>query len=169
MHATSPERGLEAAVRHAEALCAREGIVLTRLRRQILAILGNAGRPMGAYAIMDELARARGKGVGPPTVYRTLEFFVAIGCVVKIESRNSFTLCDAPGHSHHGMMLICTRCGKADEVDSPGLDNLLVETVSSAGFHLERQVVEIEGVCKQCWAAADAGRHLQTGTGGQIG
>lgn len=154
MAGVTAEPALDAAMHRAEALCGREGVTLTRLRRQVLEILARAGRPLGAYAIMDELARARGKAVGPPTVYRTLELFVGIGCVVRIESRNSFVLCDAPGHDHHGMMLICKRCGRADEIESAELDHLLQETVSSSGFHLERQVVEVEGLCGGCWSDA---------------
>jgi Fur family transcriptional regulator, zinc uptake regulator len=67
--------------------------------------------------------------------------------VVKIESRNTFALCGTPGHQHHGMMLICKHCGRADEVDSATLDCVIRETASCTGFHLERQVV---GICHDC-------------------
>lgn len=143
---------LEDAISGAERLCLEHDVRLTGLRRDILNILAQADGPIGAYSILDQLARARGKAVGPPTVYRTLEMLVSIGCVVKIESRNAFTLCGTPGHDHHGMMLICKRCGKADEVGSDELDRLLHATIASSGFHPERQILEVEGICGRCWA-----------------
>jgi Fur family zinc uptake transcriptional regulator len=137
-------------LKSAERHCIERGIVVTALRRQILQILAAADGPVGAYAILDELARSRRRPIGPPTVYRTLDLLAGIGCVVKIESHNTFALCGAPGHQHHGMMLICTHCGRADEVDSGALDRIIRETAGRTGFHLERQVVELEGICQAC-------------------
>ncbi len=133
-----------------EDICAERGVQVTPLRRAILRILAGSDGPIGAYAIMDELARVQSRSVAPPTVYRTLEFLVENGFVIKIESRNAFAPCDAPGHDHHGIMLICNRCGKSDEIESTKLDALLQETASSSGFRMQRQVVEIEGLCESC-------------------
>ena len=40
-----------------EQACARKGLHLTPLRRQILAILASAPTPLGAYAIIEQLSR----------------------------------------------------------------------------------------------------------------
>src|ERR1700730_1214168 len=76
-----------------EQSCASKGLHLTPLRRQILAIVAEAPAPLGAYAIIEELSRAQHKAVAPPTVYRTLEFFLANGFLHKIESRNAYAPC----------------------------------------------------------------------------
>jgi Fur family zinc uptake transcriptional regulator len=144
----------QVSLRRIEAICSERGVQITPLRRRILQILARAQAPIGAYAILDELARAEQRAVGPPTVYRTLEFLVEQGFVVKVESRNAFALCDAPGHVHHGALLICSICGKSAEIESADLDSLLRETAAAAGFRLERQVVEVEGVCERCLGRA---------------
>ena len=133
-----------------EQSCANKGLQLTPLRRQILAIVAQAPAPLGAYAIIEELSREQRKAVAPPTVYRTLEFFLAHGFLHKIESRNAYAPCAHLGHDHHGILLICARCGRTDELESAGFDALLQATAAQAGFVTQRQVVEIEGLCESC-------------------
>jgi len=137
-----------------EAMCAQKGLQLTPLRREIADLLAKAGKPVGAYEMMDQLGKAKGRGVAPPTVYRTLDFLVENGFVVKIESRQTYMICDDPGHDHHGILLICSECGQSAEVDDPAVDKVLVAAAQAAGFHLQRQMVEVEGLCKPCREAA---------------
>jgi Fur family zinc uptake transcriptional regulator len=133
-----------------EQSCAKKGLLLTPLRRQILAILAQAPAPLGAYAIIEELSREQHKAVAPPTVYRTLEFFLEHGFLHRIESRNAYAPCEHLGHDHHGILLICGRCGRTDEIENPRFDKLLQETAAKAGFVAQRQVVEVEGLCQSC-------------------
>ncbi len=133
-----------------EQSCLQKGLLLTPLRRQILAILAEAPAPLGAYAIIDELSREQHKAVAPPTVYRTLEFFLDNGFLHKIESRNAYAPCEHLGHDHHGILLICERCGRTDEIESQRIDKLLRDTAAEAGFAARRQVVEVEGLCESC-------------------
>jgi Fur family zinc uptake transcriptional regulator len=141
-------------LRRVDTICRERGVQITPLRRQILEILAKSEAPIGAYAVLDELSRVQNRPVAPPTVYRTLEFLVENGFIIKVASRNAFALCDTPGHDHHGILLICQRCGKSDEVESARLDALLLETAAAAGFRLQHQVVEIEGLCERCAEAA---------------
>ena len=133
-----------------ERSCVEKGLQLTPLRRQILGIVAQAEAPLGAYAIIEELSKAQHKPVAPPTVYRTLEFFLAHGFLHKIESRNAYAPCAHLGHDHHGILLICGRCGRTDEIENAGFDALLQATAAQAGFVTQRQVVEIEGLCQTC-------------------
>jgi Fur family transcriptional regulator, zinc uptake regulator len=133
-----------------EQSCASKGLHLTPLRRQILSIVAQAPAPLGAYAIIEELSREQKKSVAPPTVYRTLEFFLANGFLHKIESRNAYAPCAHLGHDHHGILLICGRCGRTDEIENVNFDRLLQATAAEAGFVTQRQVVEIEGLCETC-------------------
>ena len=133
-----------------EGTCASKGLHLTPLRRQILTIVAKASAPLGAYALIEELSREQHKAVAPPTVYRTLEFFLANGLLHKIESRNAYAPCAHLGHDHHGILLICGRCGRTDEIENAGFDQLLQATAAKAGFVTQRRVVEIEGLCEAC-------------------
>ena len=150
MHVESDEDHASDWAAKVEQSCATRGLQLTPLRRQVLGIVAQAQAPLGAYAIIEALARAQHKPVAPPTVYRTLEFFLAHGFLHKIESRNAYAPCAHLGHDHHGILLICGRCGRTDEVESAGFDALLQATAAQAGFLAQRQVVEIEGLCESC-------------------
>ncbi len=135
-----------------ESACARHGLQLTALRRQVLTILGESAGPLGAYAIIDQLSRREGKPVAPPTVYRTLDFFLEHGFVYKIESRNAYAPCEHLGHAHHGALLLCEKCGRSDEIEDVKLDRLLQEAAARAGFAPHRQMVELVGLCRDCAA-----------------
>jgi Fur family transcriptional regulator, zinc uptake regulator len=133
-----------------ERACARDSLHLTPLRRQVLAILSESSAPLGAYAIIDQLSRREGKPIAPPTVYRTLEFFLDHGFVYKIESRNAYAPCEHLGHAHHGALLLCEKCGRSDEIEDVKLDRLLQEAAARAGFAPHRQMVELVGLCRDC-------------------
>ena len=128
----------------------RKGLHLTPLRQQVLAILAESSAPLGAYAIIDQLSRREGKPVAPPTVYRTLDFFLEHGFVYKIESRNAYAPCEHLGHAHHGALLLCEKCGRSDEIEDVKLDRLLQEAAARAGFAPHRQMVELVGLCRDC-------------------
>ena len=140
----------DAWLRRVEALCGERGVQLTALRRQVLGLMADNAAPMTAYALIDELGKAQDRAVAPPTVYRTLDFLVENGFVIKVESRSAFAICDSPGHHHHGILLICTRCGATDEVDDHDVDATLARTASASGFTLQKQMVELEGLCARC-------------------
>ena len=143
----------DARLRRVESLCGERGVQLTPLRRQVLGLVADSPSPLTAYALMDELARLQGRQVAPPTIYRTLDFLIENGFVIRIESRNAFAICDSPGHDHHGILLICTRCGTADEVDDHDVDATLSRRAAASGFQIDKQMVELEGVCGRCRAA----------------
>ncbi len=136
-----------------EGLCAERGLQLTALRRRVLGLLAESSAPLTAYGLIDELARLEGRQVAPPTVYRTLDFLVDNGFVIKVESRNAFAVCDSPGHHHHGILLICTRCGATDEVDDHEVDATLARRAAASGFAIAKQMIELEGLCGRCRAA----------------
>jgi Fur family zinc uptake transcriptional regulator len=135
-----------------ESASVRKGLHLTPLRRQVLTILAESSAPLGAYAIIDQLSRREGKPIAPATVYRTLDFFLEHGFVYKIESRNAYAPCEHLGHTHHGALLLCEKCGRSDEIEDIGLDRLLQAAAKRAGFAPHRQMVELVGLCRECAA-----------------
>ena len=80
-----------AAIAHAEELCAARAQRLTPMRRQVLQALLASHKPLGAYEIMERLARRARPA--PITVYRALDFLRDNGLVHRIESRNAFVAC----------------------------------------------------------------------------
>lgn len=133
----------------ATRLCQRRGARLTELRRRILALVWRSHTPQGAYAILATLHR-QGRRAAPPTVYRALEFLLEHGLIHRIESLNAFVGCATPGEPHAGHFLICSDCGASAEVDDRRIGAAVRDSVADAGFKLERQIIELTGLCPDC-------------------
>ena len=135
-----------------ETACQGRGLQMTALRREIVGIFAGADQPLGAYAIIQRLSEVQNRIVAPPTVYRTLDFLVDNGFVVKIESRQAYVACDHldHGHDHHGIVFSCTKCGRTVEVDSGAIDHEIAAVAERLGFVVERKVLEVDGLCAAC-------------------
>jgi Fur family zinc uptake transcriptional regulator len=133
-----------------ESACLRQGVQLTPLRRRVLDIFSHSAAPLGAYAILEELSRREGKQIAPPTVYRTLDFFLAHGFVHKIESINAYAACEHLDHAHNGLLLICESCGRSEEVENGDVMRAIAGSAARAGFIPRRVMVEAQGLCRRC-------------------
>src|SRR5437899_9143361 len=106
------------AMDHAERVCERRAQKFTPIRRRVLQALLSSHRPLGAYEVIEELARSMPRPA-PITVYRALDFLMANGLVHRIESRNAFLAC---AHDHEATatvaFLICERCGSVGEISA---------------------------------------------------
>lgn len=142
-------RALEQWLDHAAALCRTRGARLTPQRRQVLGIVCAAGRPLGAYEILDAL-RAGVPGAAPPTVYRALDFLVGQGLVHRLETLHAFVGCAHPDEPHAGQFLICRDCGTVHELEDPAVNRSVQAAADASGFRAERPVVEISGRCARC-------------------
>ena len=140
----------------AMSLCGTRGVQLTKLRRQILELLWESGRPTGAYELIETLKLRGSRPVGPPTVYRALEFLMSQGLVAKIESRNAYVPCAHPERRHDCLFFICSTCGASVELEDRRLERLISENAALIGFRPTRRVVEVEGICATCIAAGAA-------------
>ena len=142
-------RCASAAIAHAEMLCAARAQRLTPMRRHVLEALLDSHRPLGAYEIIERLAR-HGRPA-PITVYRALDFLRDNGLVHRIESRNAFVACV---HNHAGddliVFLICERCGAVGEAPGGNVAETLKASSRAAGFAPKSPVIEIAGICAHC-------------------
>ena len=140
----------------ATSLCDARGTQLTKLRRQILELLWENGRPAGAYELIEALKLRASRPVGPPTVYRALEFLMSQGLVAKIESRNAYVPCAHPERQHDCRFFICSNCGASFEMEDARIEGLISENAACIGFRPTRRVIEVEGTCARCIAAGSA-------------
>src|SRR5580704_12932029 len=122
------------AITHAERVCQLRAQKFTPIRRQVLQALLSSHRPLGAYEVIDELAKSMPRPA-PITVYRALDFLLANGLVHRIESRNAFIACIGR-HETGAMMvfLLCDMCGAVGEAPSAAVAKTLVAAARSAGF-----------------------------------
>ena len=144
---------MRAAMAEADALAQEQGLRFTPLRRRVLEILLESHRPVGAYEVLAALA-VQGTRPAPPTVYRALDFLIAAGLVHRIDTQNAYIACFAPGRRHRTHFLLCRSCGAVTEIEHVALQSALVHAAAEAGFAVERETVEISGLCAACAAAA---------------
>ena len=137
--------------RNAAIACEANGAKLTPLRREILQLVWESQKPIGAYAVMDVYRQRSDRAqVAPPTVYRALDFLQEHGLVHKIHSQNTYVMCCAPNHSHGNVIFSCKSCGDAAEINSPAIAKSLSQSSNEIGFTPANQIVEISGLCKSC-------------------
>lgn len=138
------------AIAYAEAQCAARAQRLTPIRRKVLEALLASHSPLGAYDIIERLAKKNGRPA-PVTVYRALDFLRDNGFVHRIESRNAFVAC---GHNHGGndlvVFLICERCGAVGEAPGGAVAEALKASSRAAGFSPKSPLIEITGICSHC-------------------
>ena len=144
-HTTCIAEALEQAI----ARCQAQKLQFTPVRRRVLEILLEKHRALGAYEILDVLA-ADGLGSQPPVVYRALDFLVGHGLAHRIERMNAYTACAHPTHDHVPAFLICRACKAVAESETELAQGRLGTAAQSAGFTIERIVVEAEGLCPDC-------------------
>jgi len=146
-------------VARAQAAFERQGLRLTPLRRDVLEEVASSHKAVGAYDVLDRLARRDGRRLAPISVYRALDTLVAAGVVHRLESRNAFFAC----HTLHALdrrqiVLACDRCGAVAEVPHAAVFDGITEVAAGVGFQMERALVEVIGACAACRAATAAGQ-----------
>ena len=138
------------ALQHAERVCELKAQKFTPIRRQVLEALLSSHRPLGAYEVIDELAKSMPRPA-PITVYRALDFLIENGLVHRIESRNAFLAC-AHDHDESAAIafLICECCGLVGEVPAASIAQSLSASARASGFAPRMSIVEITGLCAHC-------------------
>ncbi|MEA2920756.1 MAG: Fur family transcriptional regulator, zinc uptake regulator [Bradyrhizobium sp.] len=138
------------ALDHAELVCGQRAQKFTPIRRQVLQALLSSHRPLGAYEVIDELAKTMPRPA-PITVYRALDFLMENGLVHRIESRNAYLAC---AHDHDAASLvaffICEVCGSVGEIPAASVAQSLNAAARATGFAPKLSVVEITGTCGHC-------------------
>jgi Fur family zinc uptake transcriptional regulator len=138
------------AIAHAERVCQLRAQKFTPIRRQVLQALLSSHRPLGAYEVIDDLAKSMPRPA-PITVYRALDFLMENGLVHRIESRNAYLAC-AHDHDAAAMVafLICEACGLVGEIPAAPVAQSLNAAARASGFAPKLSVVEITGICAHC-------------------
>lgn len=138
---------VDRALLDAQKACDQKGLRLTPLRAEVLRIIARSKRPLGAYALLMQLQEEVGRKHTPPTIYRALEFLLDIGSILRVESRNAYTLRDHPGSP---VLFLCDTCDSSVAIESPGLAELIESNAAALRFHIARPVIECSGTCDRC-------------------
>ena len=130
-----------------------KGLKLTSLRLKVLEEIAASHDAMGAYDVLDRLARKTGERLAPISVYRAIDALLAAGLVHRLESKNAFFACHAPhtGSQRH-IALVCETCAAVVEVPATGIYGIIEDASRANGFDLRSVVAEGTGCCAKCTA-----------------
>lgn len=140
---------------HAERLCVARGVRLTPLRRRVLELVQSRTEAVKAYDLLAELS-TEDHVAKPPTVYRALEFLLGQGLVHRVDSLNAFVGCNHPDTPHAAHLLLCTHCGRVQELHSDAVDAAIAAAVGETGFIPRHARLEVQGLCARCARQAGA-------------
>lgn len=123
----------------------------TKQRTAIIEVLRELDNFASAKVIYREL-QDRDLSVGLTTVYRTLQSLVDIDAVDALHMPGGETLyrhCDSEGHHHH---LVCTECGRTEEIDGGPVERWAQQVADEYGFTMTGHDAEVFGTCADCAA-----------------
>lgn len=127
----------------------RVGVRNTRQRTAVVALLDTLDGFHSAKDIHRRLDDDEA-GVGLTTVYRTLQSLAEVGAVDVLHMDSGETLyraCRTDTHHHH---LVCTRCGRTEEIDGGPVEAWAQAVAEKFGFELTGHDAEVFGVCAAC-------------------
>jgi Fur family transcriptional regulator, zinc uptake regulator len=144
------ERCVRAALDRAEDAFQANGLRLTDLRRRVFAEIAGSHHAVGAYDVLDRLAKTGGR-LAPISVYRAIDALLAVGCIHRLESRNAFFACHTgQQHVRKPVILACTACGRVAEMAGDPVLDALERLLAASRFAAEQTVVEVAGRCADC-------------------
>jgi Fur family transcriptional regulator, zinc uptake regulator len=142
---------LEDTLARAEEIFAARGLRLTPLRRRVLEQIASSHTAVGAYDILERLAKPGERRLAPISVYRALDSLVESGLVHRLESRNAFFACHTPhAGDRRQVVLACETCGAVAEMASDAVFDGIAKISRKAGFVPARTMVEVIGTCARC-------------------
>jgi len=124
------------------------GYRLTESRRAVVDAVAVANRALTPVEVFD-LARARCRGLGLVTVYRTLEKLEELGLIQRVHQPQGCQAFIAAGHGHEHLLL-CTHCGSAVRFSGDELESLIQSISIKTGYEVKEHWLQLLGLCENC-------------------
>ncbi len=119
------------------------------------AVIASALQQSGHFTVDDLLHRCR--GAGRATVFRTIRLLTELGVVCRVlldDGSLHYRLSQRAQHHHH---LVCTGCGKVQDLDDCSVSDLVRELSRSSGYDIDGHWLEFYGHCAACRSPLPAG------------
>lgn len=124
------------------------GYRLTEPRRAVAELIQQRRGHFTAADLIDE-ARDRRLGIGRATIFRALDLFTDLNVLERLDlptGDHAYVPCE-PAHHHH---VVCSRCGRTNEAEDHGLQDMVDEVARHTGYVIESHRLELYGVCPAC-------------------
>lgn len=128
------------------------GYRLTPQRLALIHVLAEDGSHPSAEQVYTRL-RGAFPTMSLATVYNTLDVLVGLGEALTLDLSDGGTRYDVKrpvAHPH----LVCRSCGRVEDLDLPGVDDLAAAARLVSGYAELRPRVYFEGLCPLCHAAS---------------
>ncbi|MDC9727282.1 MAG: Fur family transcriptional regulator [Candidatus Thioglobus sp.] len=127
--------------------CAQFGKSATQQRMAIIKELSGSKNSISAYDLLAQLKK-QGHAFNISTIYRVLDFWIELGLIHKIESNNTYLVCNDSHHNHFHVLFHCLGCETVEESCKLSKQAMLPNMQSFKPK--ENQVIELQGLCKNC-------------------
>lgn len=124
------------------------GVRLTEPRRALAELIARREGHFTAADLVDD-AQRRNLGVGRATIFRALELFTELEVVERLDlpsGEHAYIPCE-PAHHHH---VVCSRCGRAVDVEDCGMGAVAREISRRTGYQIDEHRLELYGLCPDC-------------------
>ncbi len=121
---------------------------LSQNGKNVLALLKKSKIPLTAYDILGKLQASGVKA--PQTVYRALDELVERGLTHRIQSLGAFVACHSDEEDHGTQFAVCRKCNKVLELHDHRICDFIKEIGKKIKFHIEREMMELIGICDDC-------------------
>jgi Fur family zinc uptake transcriptional regulator len=116
----------------------------------IFATLKKSSKPLTAYDVLDKLQGTKIKAA--QTVYRSLDALAERGLIHRIQSLGAFVACHNEEEDHGTQFAVCKECKDVIELHDHRICNVIHEISNKIKFKIEREFLELIGLCEKCAA-----------------
>lgn len=128
----------------------RKGFRLTAARKYVIEVLYQHYDYLGAYDI-HHLLEATGIHTGIASIYRVLEMLQNLNMLQQEEFSQGgirYRLHRSP--QHHSHQLICSRCGRTEELGECPLSHWARRLEQDSGYAIQEHWLRFFGICPDC-------------------
>lgn len=128
----------------------KAGYRLTSQREVILKVLLDREH-LSAEEIYLKV-KSKNSSIGLATVYRTIELLSELKIINKIAFQDGISRYDLNNNqqAHQPHYLLCTSCGKIDEVQQDMLEDIEREIERNYQFKIKDHRLTFHGLCREC-------------------
>ncbi len=126
----------------------RSAYRMTEPRRAVAQLIADRHGHFSAADLVGD-ARSRRMGIGRATIFRTLDVLAELELVERIDlpsGEHAYVVCE-PVHHHH---VVCSACGRSDDIDDAGLRAVVREVARRTGYRIDDHRLELFGMCPSC-------------------
>ncbi len=128
---------------------AENGLKNTPQRRLIVEVFFKSGKHLSTEELYNVVCKKDGS-IGQATVYRTLKLLCDAGLAKELHFGESTARYEPIEDDSHHDHLICTACGKTQEVMDSTIERLQNELAEKNGFTLTSHRMVLYGMCEGC-------------------